>query len=182
MNKLKKLILAGVVIVVIFWVFMIITALLNPTTPAADRLDFDTFSLDTLKDEQIVGITSNYKAFMGSRKTSGKKSGVSDFKQEDVDFDESYISSKSITGIVPLSASLVTDGVLRMDIECELNSGKIKLVVLKDGQILEYVDVENTHSVEYSNDGTSVYLVKLLCEEANIKIKITRYIHSKSIE
>ena len=154
-----------------------IDGLVNPDDrPKSEKLDLDNFSLETLTDEQIVLIEKQYKAYRYNSSKKGGDTDVDNFRYEDYDRDKLSFSAKKITGIHPIQATKVTDGTLRVNIETKLNSGEMKIVVIRDDEILEYLEVGRPLELNYSAEGEHTYYIKLLCKEANMSVTVTREI------
>ena len=177
----QRIMKIGAVLVLSIMLLMMLTSvmdwLINPNDrPRKERLDLDSFSLDTLTDDQILSIDSQYTAYKYKSTKNGSGTGVNASKYEEYDRDELSFSSKKITGIHPVLATKVKDATLRVNVESVLNSGEMKIVVIKDGAILEYIEVGKTQQLTYYAEGEHTYYFKILCNKANISVTVSREI------
>ena len=177
-GKIRKI---GFIIVACIMAIMLFVAgigeLVNPADEfGVEKLDLSNFSLEKITDEQIISIDSQYRAYRYKSSRKGSETGVDNRRYEDYDRDQLSFSAKKITGIHPIQATKVTDGTLRVNIESKLNSGEMKIVVIRDDEILEYLEVGRPLELNYSAEGEHTYYIKLLCKEANMSVTVTREI------
>lgn len=138
----------------------------------SSSLDLENFSIDTLTDEQIATETKArvYKSSTNYKNNSG--SGASSIAK--LDADRIQFSCKSITGIKKVSLTKAQDCTLRLNISSELKSGKAKIVILCDDQILDYVEFNETKELTYTVTEEHIFTVKILCEDAELSIEVVR--------
>ena len=135
-------------------------------------LDLENFSIDSLTDEQIATETKAraYKSSTNYKNNSG--SGASNIAQ--LDSDRIKFSCESITGIDRVSLTKAKDCTLTLNISSELKSGKAKIVIVRDDMILDYVEFNETKELTYTVTGEHLFTVKIMCEDAELSIEVTR--------
>lgn len=177
-GEIRKL---GFIIVACIMVLMLLVAgigelLDSEGRPDVEKLDLSNFSLENLTDNQIVCIESQYSAYRYKSSKNGNETGIDNQRYEAYDRDQLSFSAKKITGIHPLIATKVSDGNLHIKIESSLNSGEMKIVVIRDDKILEYLEVGKVVELNYYADGEHTYYIKLLGKDANMSITVSREI------
>lgn len=173
----RKIIYIGTVIVLIGFAFIMINAIIQgPSDDGEPDLDLKTFSIETVTDEQIIGISSNYRSYLASQKYSGTDTDISNARYEDCDKTKCTLSAKKINGIQTVSATRAQDCVLTLDIESSLDAGEMKIAVVMDGEILEYVPVGGSAHFVYNVTGEHYYYVKIIAENAEMSISVNRNI------
>ena len=164
----------------IFFVTLTMTLIRGIIDPSSMKngsdIDLKNFSVDSLTDEQIASTPGRYSAFSSSQRSSGGYSGVRDSRYSDYDRDRCSYSAKKITGIMTVSATKVKNSTLNLTIESNLKAGEMKIVVVRDNEILEYVDVSQTCELSYESDGEHFYYVKIICNKAQASISVSRNI------
>ena len=75
---------------------MVISSMLDPDFQNSTKLDLNNFSIDKLSEEDIVSVSSQYRASARNQKYNGEKSGVKGHYSE-VDYNNYTFSSKKIT-------------------------------------------------------------------------------------
>ncbi|MBR3876400.1 MAG: hypothetical protein IKJ25_06485 [Clostridia bacterium] len=137
--------------------------------------ELESFSINNLTSEDIVEKEVS-SIFAVSRKyDSNTKTGV-DGASKYEDTDHINFKCKRITGINRISATKVKDCTLTLNISSTLSSGNAKIVVICDNEILEYVEFGQDKALTYTVSGEHIYSVKILCEEAELEIDVTREI------
>ena len=185
MNKLIKVstvvFIAGAIIMMI----AIIVAFFNPTPTEDDNIprpDLDNFKIEELTNEQITKIPFYSRGYRTSEHTCGKRSGIggSQYKYEKVDFDHYRYSAKKEVGITALNATLAENTTLTLDIKSSLGSGTAKILVIKDGTIIEDFDCGENKTFTYQVEDESIFYVKGVFENAEeLKIDIVRYFNGE---
>ena len=137
-------------------------------------LDFDNMTLDELTDDEIIDLFNCYKALFSQSRNYGSSTGVDIDDIGEADADNNIFSAGEITGIKTISATRIKDGTLSLNIDSKLSSGKMKIVVVMDGEILEYVDVNTVCDLTYTVSGEHLIYVKILCEKAQMEISVIR--------
>ena len=179
LSKSQRFIRIGLLIVSGWALFLfasgLVKSLINPSNDSnIVKIDLDEFSLETLTDEQII-YGKQYRAYRYSGQNIGKSTGVGG-RFEKVDCDKSTMTVKKITGVCVRSATKIKDSTLHLTIESTLNSGEMKIVVIRDEEIIEYLEVGQTHNLVYDVEGEHIYYVKFLCVEANTEVSVLREI------
>lgn len=166
MSKLKKICL------IVFSVMFVIigTHALSLLLKSGNLNDF---IIDNLSEEQIAK-TDGYKATLSKRKAFGEESGLNSMRYEEEDRDYISFSSKKITGIKIVSATLVKDCTLCLNIKSELLSGNAKIVVVIDDSEILWYDFNQDLNLEFEVTGEHKYFVKILCEKAELSIETQR--------
>ncbi len=139
----------------------------------APGFDWDNYALENVTDEQIIYLETAYKAFFNVEKHGGQTSGVYKCK---TDKTRTSFSSKKINGVATVSTTKVENATLELEIESTHNSGKMKIAIVMDEEIVEYVEVGEKVSLSYNVTGKHFYKVKIVCENANMSIKVVRKI------
>ena len=135
--------------------------------------ELENFKIDELTEYEILNKELSSGRFSSTKYTNGTSTGApSATKFEDSDNVE--ISYKEYVGISRISATKAKNTVLSLNIESELLSGVGKLVVICDDEILEYIDFNETRTLVYEVRGEHIYSVKMMCEDAQVKVKVSR--------
>lgn len=177
-NKgIYAIIFVGIILVSFLMVFMILRSIIS-SGDGIDEPNFDceNFELNEVKNEQIIHISNNYNGFMSVEKHSGESSGITNTRLRDVDYTNVSFSSKEISGIKTVSATKAKDCTLVLDIDSALNFGNARLVIVKGGEIVEYIELGQKVQRTYEVSGEHVFYVKLVGKEANIEISVARSI------
>ena len=117
-------------------------------------INIDEFSLDTVTEEEII----NYD-IARSYRTKTKKD---------------FISSKEITGIRVVSSAKAVDCTLELNVSSKINGGRAKIVIIRDNEIVEYLDFGTDVQRVYEVQGEHLYVVKIVCEKAAVEVNVTR--------
>ena len=125
-----------------------------------------------MNEKQIVEIAS-YARSKGRFRRNGANTRIGG-KYDSYDATECIYISESITGILTVSATKINEGSLTLDIVSTLNSGEMTIVIVKNDKILEFIDTNGNIKKTYSVTEESEFYVKILCETANMEIKVTR--------
>jgi hypothetical protein len=136
------------------------------------------FSIAAVSDEEVATrvFASNYKS---SLRNSGKSTGVTESYYERYDFTICDHSIGKATGIDVVSATKIDNATLKLTITSKVESGEAKIAIIKDGTLVEYIDINETVVWEYDVSEKSLFLVKIVCKDAKIDIKIEREIKPK---
>ena len=159
----------AVILVIVVGILYVVGILSSVSSKLKD------FSIDKLSTEDIihkeistvVGSSINYES-----DTRTGFDGASKYE----DSDRVEFKCDKITGIKRISATKVSDCTLTISISSKLSSGKAKIVVICDNEILEYVDVGQDLSFTYKITGEHFYSVKVLCEDAALEIAVNRVV------
>ena len=147
----------------------LIFALLNPT-PSEDegipRPEIDNFRIEELTEEQITKIPEYRRSYHNKEHHCGSGSGFIKVKYNDYDYDHTRISYKKITGISLFSATQAKDTTLTLDIKSKLGTGTAKLLIIRDGEIIETFECGEDKLFVFEVEGESVFYVKGLFENA----------------
>ncbi len=152
----------NIVILILFPIMLTVILIVNgPSLVESCRkrgeplpINLDEFSLDTVTEEEII----NYDISRSYRKKTKKN----------------FISTKEMTGIYAVSSAKAVDCTLELNISAKLNGGKAKIVVIRDNEIVEYLDFGGDVQRVYEVQGEHLYVVKLVCEQAAVEVTVTR--------
>ena len=159
------------ILVILAIAFFFLTRILDQ-----ERLDLDNFTIETLTNDQIVGISGDCRAVLTKWGTSGDNSGIVHSEYIKADSDKTKFSAKEITGIKTISATLAKDCTFTITIDSKVGNGKAQIVVIQDDKIIERLDATTSTTLEYIVVGEHRFYLKILCEEAQIEINTQRYI------
>ena len=136
----------------------------------------EAFSIDNLSDEDIIH-KQNATTFASSIKyNKGEKTGVVGASKYE-DSDKVEFGCKKITGIKRISATKVAEGsTLTLKISSTLTSGKAKIVIISKEEIVEYIEFGRDLTLTYEVDSECIFYVKILAEDAELKITVEREI------
>ena len=180
MNKLRKFTTVGFVIFGTLIMISTIIALFNPTPSEDDGVpvpDTDNFKIEELTEEQIAKIPSCGYGFWSRKQTRGGKSGIggSQYKYSDNDVDYCRHSMGKKTGITTFVATEAEDTILTLDIKSEIGGGIAKVVIVRDGKVIETFDYGESRTFTYTVEGESIFYVKGLFEKAeDVVIEVSR--------
>ena len=140
--------------------------------------ELEDFSIDRLSSEDISN-NEYASVFAVSRKyESGTRTGANGASKYE-DTDRIDFKCKKMTGIMRVSATKSSNCTLTINVSSKLLSGKAKIVVICDDEILEYVDFGQEKTLTYDVIGEHIYSVKILAEEAELEIIVEREINVK---
>ena len=168
--KILKVITCLLAIVIL--VIIVCDMIFNKSTSTTEYPNLEQFSIDAVNENQIVEIAS-YARSKGRFQRKGANTGMGG-KYDSYDATESLYISESITGILTVSATKIIEGNLTLDIVSTLNSGEMTIVIVKNDNILEFINTNENVIKTYSVTEESEFYVKILCETANMEIKVTR--------
>ena len=165
----------GLVALLIFW-------LLNPGDKNDEKIDDDTeilldldnFVIADLTNEQIASTSGSCKVTEPHFERSGSNSGITDIKFADEDRDKTHYTAKKITGIKTVSATLVKDCTIKLDIDSEVISGNAEVVILIDDIVFERINANVDKTFKYDVVGEHTFYVRIICEDAQIDIEVER--------
>ena len=138
----------------------------------------DDFDYNNLSNERIIETVARYKSYRNSEKQYGDQSGV-DGEYKYYDYDNYYRSSGKITGILTVQSTKAIDQKVKLTITSNLESGYMKIVVIKNGEIVEYIDTNHTILKEYDCVGENDIYIKIIASTAKMNISIEREIIDK---
>lgn len=142
--------------------------------------DYDFFNngavdVNELTDEQIVEMSSKYKAYFTKWVCQGKGSGVNEVDYiDDTDCREVFFSAKFIKGINTVSSTRAEDCTVNLQIDSSISKGNARVVVIMDDEIIEEFNAGENKNFSYTVEGEHFIYVKILCEDAAIEIKTVR--------
>ena len=142
-----------------------------------DIYDFKKFSIESLSDEEIVENPDCYKAFMQREPYSYYLTGYETPAMSDYAY-----TAKRITGVI--TVHITDESILNLykkdlttRVQAKLKAGKATMVVIRDGEIIDRVNLEkNSEFSEFSYqlEKNSNYVIKLVCKSAKIEIESIR--------
>ena len=135
--------------------------------------EIENFRIDELSEYEILNKELASGTSTSNRYTSGTSTGAPNASKYE-DSDNVEYSCKKFIGIASIHATKAENTVLTLNIESELLSGVGKLVVICDDEILEYIDFNETRTLVYEVRGEHIYSVKMMCEDAQVRVKISR--------
>lgn len=163
------------VVAVIIGITLAVIYLTGNYYKAPSRLDLDSFKIEGVTDEQICDIYFDSRGTFNTVRTNGDSTGVKGNKTvKEYDRDETFYSGKKMVGIITPSATLARDCTLVITVDSKLNSGNMRIVVVMDGEIVEYVEPNVQKTLSYTVSGEHTFYVKVLCENADMEISVTR--------
>ncbi|MBQ9744296.1 MAG: hypothetical protein IJW19_04135 [Clostridia bacterium] len=131
------------------------------------------FDYNNLSNEQIIETVAKYEGFGNEKKQYGDQSGIDD-KYKYYDYANCYHSSEKITGILTVQSTKAINQKVKFTITSNLESGYMKIVVIKNGEIIEYIDVNQTVSREYDCIGENDIYIKIIASTAKMNISVER--------
>ena len=138
--------------------------------------ELEDFSIDRLSSEDISN-NEYASVFAVSRKyESGTRTGANGASKYE-DTDKIEFKCKKMTGIMRVSATKASNCTLTINVSSKLLSGKAKIVVICDDEILDYIEFDQERTLTYDVIGEHVYSVKILAEEAKLEIAVEREIN-----
>ena len=169
MKKFIKIRNILMIIVAPIVIIPLIFALLNPTPKEDDgvpRPDIDTFKIEELTEEQITKIPEYRRSYRNKEHHCGNGSGLIKVKYKDYDYEHTRISYEKITGISVFSATQAKNTTLTLDIKSKLGAGNAKLLIIRDGEIIEIFECGEDKRFVFEVEGESLFYVKGLFESA----------------
>ena len=133
------------------------------------------FSLDTVTDEEVV---EKVVATMDKsrQRCSGEASGAHFMGYRKFDYDRCQYTIEKIRGFYVVSASNVENAKIKLKISSNIYDGKGKIAIIQDKTLVEYIDFGASVTREYEVTGESLFLVKIICEDAKIDLTVERQI------
>jgi len=173
-----KITKSNVVFVLIFTVlFLSLLFFLNRMGFVANSgSGFENFSIDDASDKNILEKNIYYTSYRDKYNKSGERSGFSSILYENEDYDKVTYSTKNITGIKTISATLADGCTVELDINVKLSSGVAKLAIVTEDKIIDCIGIEGEASFKYTVTEANKVFVKILCEDAKIEITSVRRI------
>ncbi len=176
----KKVSHIGFVIAVILMAIMLASVIIENgiagLIPIDDSgIDLKNFAIEDLTDEQIINTSARNSAYMSRISRRGNGTGVEGRRYAEADKDSVEYSAQKVVGLDVLITGKASSGVMKFDIDVELESGAAEIVVIRDDRIVERLAAQDV-TLAYDVSEESVFYVKLLYEDAKISIKATREI------
>ena len=129
----------------------------------------------TVTDDDVVNkITQS--AHRVRDHSSGMSSGADYTLYRREDHDRFSRTAEIDHGFDVVSASKVINGHLTLKIHSSLEAGEGKIAIIQDNKVIEYLPFGANVTREYDVKGESLFLVKTVCDNAKISIKIERTI------
>ena len=75
-----------------------------------------------------------------------------------------------------IQSTKAIDKKVKLTVTSSLESGEMKIVVIKNGEIVEYIDINQTISKEYDCVGENDIYVKIIASTAKMNISVEREI------
>lgn len=144
--------------------------------PEDNGIDLKKFSIDELTEEQIVNTVAHFQGGWSSSHQIEGDTGVEGKRYFTRDYDKSEITHKNAVGIQTVSASRIENATLRLTIKTELFSGKMKMALIDDEGTIQWLSVGEDTVLEISAKEPREYYVKIICEDANMSLTLTREI------
>lgn len=117
----------------------------------------DDYSLVKYSDEDITKKSSSYSALGLIKKNIGSNKSI---------------SASKFSGIYTIETVDLSSGTLVFSIESELTSGNFRIVIVKDGSIVEDAELNKTDTIEITN-ANGKYILKIVGESAKFSVKWT---------
>ena len=166
-----------------FWTTVLIMAggiaLMDYFLTMEEVVDIDeSFELSDLTEKQIISkhsycIASSYKFF-----TNGFGYSYVDYDYEAYDSDECYFEATNFSGIRTVCASYAEESyiIFTIDAQSTASSDDIKIVITTESEILVEFDANSPIMYTVKNDDTEHIFVKVLGDQADLSITVTRRI------
>ena len=136
------------------------------------------FSIITISDEDVATKSFGRK-YKSTLRCSGTDSGVTDSFYERYDSTVCDHSIEKVTGITVVSATKIDNATLTLTITSKVGSGDAKIAIIRDDTVVEYIPINADVIREYDVSNETLFLVKAVCEDAKIDIKVEREITPK---
>ena len=164
---LSFIIVTAVVLAFVYWRIQTISSQVDK--------DLQGFSLSTVTDDDVVNKIT-HSAHRVRDHYSGMSSGADYTLYRREDHDRFSRTAEIDHGFDVVSASKVINGHLTLKIHSSLEAGEGKIAIIQDNKVIEYLPFGANVTREYDVKGESLFLVKTVCDNAKISIKIERTI------
>ena len=138
--KFKKI---HFIISIICWIFVASLIIGVGLFDNYEEREYSKFDYNNVTEEQIIETVSKYSSYKNNEEHYGDKTNV----KGDYDFcDYAYYqgSTKSITGIATVQSTKAIDRKVKITVSSTLNSGEMKIAIVRNGELIEYVDINQT--------------------------------------
>ena len=137
------------------------------------------YSVVMITDEEIAtNIFGDYTAFAFGSSNDGSQSDIEDYRLEDVDYDETVFTARSLSGIYIANVTKTDFDCVSYKITSTVESGNAEIFVFVDDILCREIDINDTTEFLLTDvSGKTVY-VKAACEDARISINVEREILS----
>ena len=135
----------------------------------------DYLSMDSVEDELVINTVNRYSAYKLERDYSGESSGITNVMYTETDFDHTSVKCKEMTGIITLSSTKCVNSTIELNIDSTITSGDAKIVVIKDGVIIQNISIAEMSEIIISSTQESTIVVKLISFDArDVEINVDR--------
>ena len=177
-KRLRKL----MIFIAIMWViaicvntYLTISSLMkHKDEPEEEVYDLGEFSIETISDYDIVNV-NRFTSFRSHRESSGSSTGAPKGTQYS-DADKAIFKCENIFGVMTVSATKAQNCTLVLNITTEINVGTAQIVIVRDDEVIERLDFGGNATRSYNVEGEHIFRVKVLAENAEIKITVEREI------
>jgi len=155
----------------------ILIAVIISLTSESDFIDTngpENFALTEITREDILSEDNSYTSFVSSASHSGHHTNIIGTRLRDCDYDHISRSFGKVHGVVILQTTKISGNTLTLNISSSIESGNAEIVIIVDGKYYCSVDVNQNQSITLQNVSNKEVIVKLACEEAKMKIDVTR--------
>ena len=181
-NNYKKRTMLIFVISVSVFTIVVLSFLISLIFRAKNSIIEDTngisdFSLNTITENEIKETKfSNFSSFLSGHSDEGKHSDVDDFRLDEADYDYTYNSAKSFSGIMIANVTKTDKENLTLEIKSAVESGNFSVYVYIEDELYCDVNINSTETVNMSGISNKTVYVKVAGEDAKMKIDVTRII------
>jgi len=174
----KRIILIGIICLCLCAVVMgcalVIYLFLFPGIKIEDTNGKENINLNTITLEEIINIEDEYRAMNSAgTKTSGSRTKVVGSLKE-VDYDYCSFTSSDVSGIATIQATRTNCKKIVLEIESQLNSGNLEIVIIIDDEYYKHVAVNQAQTVELDDISEKTVVVRIGAESANTHVVVKR--------
>ena len=177
MKAIKAITGIGFIVAVLWFTISLLISFIKGVPgayPSDNSIDLENFSISDLSEDQIVNTVSQFRGGWTTSHKYGEQSGVQTKRYFGSDRDGVDISHKKATGITTVCSTRIENATVRITVDAEVVSGEMRMVVVDSEGALEWIELKDHFVLEFSADETKEYYIKILCEDANIRLNIAR--------
>ena len=133
------------------------------------------YSLAVITQEQIDSTKyDKYVSFNSGGSADGQKSDIKDNRLREVDRSRSSVRAKSFNGIRILSATKTEADTIAFEITSTVESGNFEIMIYIDDVYYSDVNINTTEKLTIENISGKTILIKIIGENANMRVEATR--------
>lgn len=164
-----------VCLVVVLLVVMVVFAasMLTSADSIEDLNGTDDHTVVAISLDDMLTTIDDYSAFFSATSVSGEHSQVAgELSQHD--YDGVTYRSKKISGVKTLHATNIQRDTLVLEIDSELSSGNMEMVVLVDEEYYCHVEAGCLETVVIEDVANKTVVVRMAAESAEVEISVAR--------